>query len=88
MRIALYYFVVYFDILFKKKIIIYIFFRIFISSVFNLIKMNSSLNSLNFIVNLFKRERMFLSFFYDIIIKIYYLNFSLFTILFIDFKYR
>ena len=63
MRIALYYFVVYFDILFKKEIIIYIFFKIFIFSVFNLIRTNSSSNSLNFIVNFFKRKRIFLLFF-------------------------
>ena len=63
MRIALYYFVVYFDILFKKKIIFYIFFKIFIFSIFDLIKTNSFLNSFNFIVNLFKRKRVFLLFF-------------------------
>ena len=61
-RIALYYFIIYFDILFKKKIVIYIFFKIFISSIFNLIKTNSSLNSFNFIVNLFKREIIFFFF--------------------------
>ena len=63
MRITLYYFVVYFDILFKKKIIIYIFFKIFIFSIFDLIKTNSFLNLFNFIVNLFKRKKIFLSFF-------------------------
>ena len=63
MRITLYYFVVYFDILFKKKIIIYIFFKIFISSIFDLIKTNSFLNLFNFIINLFKREKVFLFFF-------------------------
>ena len=62
-RITLYYFVVYFDILFKKEIIIYIFFKIFISSIFDLIKTNSFLNLFNFIVNLFKRKKIFLSFF-------------------------
>ena len=87
MRITLYYFVVYFDILFKKKIIIYIFFKIFIFSIFDLIKTNSFLNLFNFIVNLFKREKIFLLFFYNIIIKIYYLSFFLFIILFINFKY-
>ena len=57
MRITLYHSVVYFDILFKKKIIIYIFFKIFISSIFDLIKTNLFLNSFNFIVNLFKRKK-------------------------------
>ena len=64
MRITLYYFVIYFEILFKKKIIIYIFFKIFIFSVFNLIKMNLCLNSFNFIVNFFKRKKIFLLFFF------------------------
>ena len=64
MRITLYYFVVYFDILFKKKIIIYIFFKIFISSIFDLIKTNSFLNSLNFIVNFFKRKRIYIYIFF------------------------
>ena len=62
MRITLYYFVIYFNILFKKKIIIYIFFKIFIFLIFDLIKTNSFLNSFNFIINLFKREKIFLFF--------------------------
>ena len=62
MRITLYHSVVYFDILFKKEVIVYIFFKIFIFSIFGLVKTNLFLNLFNFIVNLFKREIMFLFF--------------------------
>ena len=54
MRIILYYFVIYFEIFFIKKVIFYIFFKIFIFSIFDFVKTNSFLNSFNFIVNFFK----------------------------------
>ena len=62
MRITLHYFAIYFEIFFIKKVIFYIFFKIFISSIFDFVKTNSFLNSFNFIVNLFKREKMFFFF--------------------------
>ena len=63
MCITLYYFIVYFDILFKKEVMIYIFFKIFISSIFDSVRTNSFSNLFNFIVNIFKRKRVSLSFF-------------------------